>query len=637
MGQYGWSGVLLLSLVAVFYTEAAVLSTPASNDTEEVKNCEPPKSFDNGQYIESVGSPYKIEYTCHLGFILVGPTVQICGEDGGWNPPGLPVCVDALSMSERKANENGGIIQKFDSVKCDRPYLRQGHLEYMAGSEFLVGDMITVKCSDNHALRVSDTIIQELQLVCGQDGSWITIDGFKVKPDCSITLCGPPPEVPYSHIDLSELSPTLMDGEVAFYTCIEGYMLVDPSTNNLTCRNGEWTGSLPACLVIQKCGLPRDVPNGHYSNPETAPKSRNEFSIGSHVKYYCYPGYKLIGDATLFCEQNSKWSHNPPQCIPKDESAHYCPTVTTVSNGRCYCESKSNLQFCEPFYQGLHIECVCDHGFSMLGQSIVTCSANGHWDYEMPSCIREPEIDGDQGMNSSGSTYHMSTLAVVLATACSVLGVLVLVMVIMVFRRRKPHPPRLCRTSAVPPPYSRVRSAPLDEHDRMLLIGYDNAQAALPSYEEATRRENNRNNRGQGHHHSVGNDDLGQVGEYRPLPSIPNTFRSTQLPHGEGTSRHSILTTSTMNRDGISDREVFGSIDTVNVSMSDASTAVTVETMDSTGSHHSNMSRRANAGSINSSNGSLVTEDVPLLDSARRDSEIDSVSNQEDVSDKPES
>ncbi|WAR20061.1 SUSD4-like protein, partial [Mya arenaria] len=515
MGQYGWSGVLLLSLVAVFYTEAAVLSTPASNDTEEVKNCEPPKSFDNGQYIESVGSPYKIEYTCHLGFILVGPTVQICGEDGGWNPPGLPVCVDALSMSERKANENGGIIQKF--VKCDRPYLRQGHLEYMAGSEFLVGDMITVKCSDNHALRVSDTIIQELQLVCGQDGSWITIDGFKVKPDCSITLCGPPPEVPYSHIDLSELSPTLMDGEVAFYTCIEGYMLVDPSTNNLTCRNGEWTGSLPAC----------------------PPKSRNEFSIGSHVKYYCYPGYKLIGDATLFCEQNSKWSHNPPQCIPKDE----------------------------------------------------------------------PEIDGDQGMNSSGSTYHMSTLAVVLATACSVLGVLVLVMVIMVFRRRKPHPPRLCRTSAVPPPYSRVRSAPLDEHDRMLLIGYDNAQAALPSYEEATRRENNRNNRGQGHHHSVGNDDLGQVGEYRPLPSIPNTFRSTQLPHGEGTSRHSILTTSTMNRDGISDREVFGSIDTVNVSMSDASTAVTVETMDSTGSHHSNMSRRANAGSINSSNGSLVTED----------------------------
>ncbi|KAH3851003.1 hypothetical protein DPMN_093480 [Dreissena polymorpha] len=133
---------------------------------------------------------------------------------------------------------------------------------------------------------------------------------------------------------------------------------------------------------------------------------------------------------------------------------------------------------------------------------------------------------------------------IVVATACSVLGVLLLVMVVMVFRRRKPHPPRLCRPSSVPPPYSRVHSNSLDEHDRMLLIGYDNTQITLPSYEEATRR--------------------GNMGEYRPLPSIPSNFRSSQLPHRDTTSRHSIITTSTMNRDGISEREVFGSIDTVN-------------------------------------------------------------------------
>jgi len=198
----------------------------------------------------------------------------------------------------------------------------------------------------------------------------------------------------------------------------------------------------------------------------------------------------------------------------------------------------------------------------------------------------------------------MSTLAIVVATACSVLGVLLLVMVVMVFRRRKPHHPRLCRTSAVPPPYSRVHSNSLDEIDRMLLIGYENSQVALPSYEEAVR-PNNPPARGQGHQRSLVE---GQVGEYRPLPSIPTTFRSSQLPHGETTSRHSIITTSTMNRDGISEREVFGSIDTVNVSMSDASTAVTIETMDSASSHNSNMSRRALVGSINSSNGSLVTE-----------------------------
>lgn len=210
------------------------------------------------------------------------------------------------------------------------------------------------------------------------------------------------------------------------------------------------------------------------------------------------------------------------------------------------------------------------------------------------------EIDGSESTNSSSSPSHMSTLAIVVATACSVLGVLLLVMVIMVFRRRKPHPPRLCRPSSVPPPYSRVHSNSMDEHDRMLLIGYDNSQVALPSYDEATRGSSSHH----GGHFPYRSGQ--QVGEYRQLPSIPSSIRSGHLQNGETTSRHSIITTSTMNRDGLS--EAFGSIDTVNVSMSDASTAVTVETFDSASSHHSTTSRRATAGSINSSNGSLVTE-----------------------------
>lgn len=224
--------------------------------------------------------------------------------------------------------------------------------------------------------------------------------------------------------------------------------------------------------------------------------------------------------------------------------------------------------------------------------------------------VLDMEIDGNGGRqtidstndrNSSSRNNHMSTLAIVVATACSVLGVLLLVMVIMVFRRRKPHAPRLCRPSSVPPPYSRVHSNSLDELDRMLLIGYDNSQVALPSYDEATRGAS----QPAGHStHRVGQHS--SLREYRQLPSIPNNFRNTQMQNSETTSRHSIITTSTMNRDGVS--EVFGSIDTVNVSVSDASTAVTVETLDSASSHHSNMSRRATAGSINSSNDSLVTE-----------------------------
>ena len=148
----------------------------------------------------------------------------------------------------------------------------------------------------------------------------------------------------------------------------------------------------------------------------------------------------------------------------------------------------------------------------------------------------------------------------------------------------------------------------MEELDRYLMIGYenpnDNPQASLPSYEEAMSSNHGRN----GNRQQRSPEGQGQVGEYRPLPSIPSSYRANQMMSGENTSRHSIITTSTMNRDGVS--ELFGSIDTVNVSVSDASTAVTVETLDSATSHHSNVSRRATAGSIASenSNENLATE-----------------------------
>ena len=72
-------------------------------------------------------------------------------------------------------------------------------------------------------------------------------------------------------------------------------------------------------------------------------------------------------------------------CI--SDPTKYCPSVSTIHNGHCFCESQSDLQYCEPFYQGLHVECVCNEGYKLIGQSIVTCGANGRWDYMMPSCV----------------------------------------------------------------------------------------------------------------------------------------------------------------------------------------------------------------------------------------------------------
>lgn len=203
------------------------------------------------------------------------------------------------------------------------------------------------------------------------------------------------------------------------------------------------------------------------------------------------------------------------------------------------------------------------------------------------------------------SSSQVSMLAVVVATACSVLGLLLVIMVIVVFRRRKSPRPRLCRPAQAPPPYTRVHNDSVDEHDRVALIAYaEGSRIVLPPYEEAIRRPRNVS---IGSHQSPRSVDGVTPMEYRPLPALPAVMRvSTNSQPNNDINRNSTMTNSTINRDAMS--EVFGSIDTVNVSVSDASTSVTIETYDSGASNPSVTSRRATCGSLNSSNESLVTE-----------------------------
>lgn len=453
-------------------------------------------------------------------------------------------------------------------------------------------------------------------ITCGYKGWLDSPPRCVAKDPIQEKQCDTPP-----NIDNAEKS---QSGNSVSYTCNSGYDLANPSHKTLVCRDGAWIGTWPTC--VSTCPAPEAIPNGKftvYNNDyemQEVPYFTTKFLYGYYVLYSCNYGYRLVGVADITCGYKG-WLSSPPRCVPQGVR---CPTLPDIKNGLCVCDTKSDLSLCKPFYEDHHIECVCEKGFKLFGESILTCKRTGDWDWDMPTCRKEEVIDTSSRPSSDSSNpTHMSTLAIVVATACSVLGVLLLIMVIMIFRRRKPRPPsRLCRQSSTPPPYSRVHNNDIDELDRYLLIGYENPNETprvnLPSYEEAISCGHSQIGNRQD---SVSRSDetQGQVGEYRPLPSIPGSFRANQMMSGENTSRHSIITTSTMNRDGVS--ELFGSIDTVNVSVSDASTAVTIETLDSATSHHSNMSRRATAGSIASenSNGSLVTEDVPLLDSTQRE------------------
>lgn len=186
-----------------------------------------------------------------------------------------------------------------------------------------------------------------------------------------------------------------------------------------------------------------------------------------------------------------------------------------------------------------------------------------------------------------------STLTVVTATTCSVLGLLLLVMLAVLLQRRV-HP-ALPAPPPPPPPYPPPPQRADSEHDRVALIQFaDGVQVVLPSYEEAVRgRQPTRLMGSQRSSRAAG-------AEYRPLPSVPSSLRDRDH------HRNSIVTTSSATRDNLS--LAFGSMDTVNVS-DGTSTSITIGTYDSGASNPSiATSQRVAAGSLNSSNGSLANE-----------------------------
>lgn len=558
-----------------------------------------------------------IHYTCQPGYHLVGAAKQTCGPDGQWVPSRQPECIKSSLK----------IACRF------KPAILHAEVHFDQGNIFAEeGDKGTVVCRPGYKTKSHE---KTFRIVCNEEGQWTMVDGAPLD-SCKTRQCPIPPTVPNavyrSYNPDDPLIPAVAEGAKVEYICIDGYELVDSINSYLTCVDGQWDGPIPTCVRSMSCKPPVNIYKGVW-RLKSGQKVGGKFVVGSEVQYSCKAGYKLTGAETLECTSLSFWSKVPPICLPNTEPNWYCPQLRQISNGYCKCEGaqSSSLDLCRPFYRGIQVRCVCDRGYKLMGASLLTCELfqlgresawdhKGSWDHEPPYCQEEELEDMAAGLGEDGtgqglrvtdeSGTHVSTLVIVIATACSVLGVLLLIMVIVVFRRKKPRP-RLFHPSVTPPPYSRVTNNILDEHDRLALMAYaDATRVHLPTYEEAV----------QGMRGGVAGSGSragasAAAGDYRPLPSIPPNLRapnSVASGAADNPNRHSTVTTSTINRDGLS--ENFGSLDTVNVSVSDASTSVTVETFDSGTSTRSMASQRATAGSIGSSDDNLANDNAPLLD-----------------------
>lgn len=111
--------------------------------------------------------------------------------------------------------------------------------------------------------------------------------------------------------------------------------------------------------------------------------SHPELVQGTVVTYQCYPGYQVMGAELLMCQWDLTWSGDLPSC----EKVVSCTDPGKVEHSR-------RLLSDPRFTVASTIQYICNKGFTLSGNSLLTCFNRGSlgpkWNQKLPRCL--PEI-----------------------------------------------------------------------------------------------------------------------------------------------------------------------------------------------------------------------------------------------------
>ncbi|XP_062887230.1 seizure protein 6 homolog isoform X1 [Mobula hypostoma] len=169
--------------------------------------------------------------------------------------------------------------------------------------ELIHGTVVTYQCYPGYELIGTDI------LMCQWDLSW-----SGDPPRCEkIIFCTDPSVIDHSRRIVSD--PKFSIGSTVQYICNKGYALAGSSI--LTCynrrsANPKWSDRVPKCIpeVFEPCHNPGEPDNGY----QTA--RRRLYQAGEILRFACYDGYELVGEANVKCLPGhpSGWSNPPPFC-----------------------------------------------------------------------------------------------------------------------------------------------------------------------------------------------------------------------------------------------------------------------------------------------------------------------------------
>uniref|UniRef100_A0A3B3T3R4 Sushi, von Willebrand factor type A, EGF and pentraxin domain-containing protein 1 n=1 Tax=Paramormyrops kingsleyae TaxID=1676925 RepID=A0A3B3T3R4_9TELE len=327
--------------------------------------------------------PDMVTYRCMPGYQMANYAPVTCTGTGGWSKPTFS-CLP-VSCGPPPTIPNAEVV----------------------GDKFTFGSQVQYCQEGYHLSSLGDT------LSCLGDGSW---SPSSVR--CTPAPCVLPHDLTHVLVLGEDLTPV---GSTVTLSCEEGFQLQGPGTSE--CQHGGWWSpefSAKSCEPIS-CRGPPHPQNGHVNgdsfsygdtvNYKCLPGFRIQVSCGtppvvegavavasgetyqSNVSYVCNSGLRLVGPQNLTCLSNRTWSLPTPKCE--------CEDPTELLHGRLLVHN---------FTTGRSVEFQCGKGYTLQGEPLLLCLANGSWDSPFPTCTKPcPSPPGllDPSANASGRVFFV--------------------------------------------------------------------------------------------------------------------------------------------------------------------------------------------------------------------------------------
>lgn len=307
----------------------------------------PEVSF-GGPSTPSAPFPFRsvVNYTCMEGFTLKKEGSVSCLASGKWSSP-VPECIP---------------------VECPQPVEISNGIVDVQGLMYLSKALYSCKTGYN--------LVGNSTVLCGEKGLWI--GGV---PSCRPIECSVPKRITNGKVAFTKLQ----FGHSAIYSCLRGYRLQGPET--LKClASGEWDIDPPTCVQMS-CTPPQPLENGFVEG--------QDHSFGVTIFYSCFPGFQLVGQDHLTCEEFG-WSSSIPVCVLSDcglpphiDFGDYVRVTDSGSGSSAApkdtdtAASPVNLSF----FHGTLVEYHCHKGYDLTSPTRLMCLEDGGWNGTAPSCV----------------------------------------------------------------------------------------------------------------------------------------------------------------------------------------------------------------------------------------------------------